>query len=594
MKKYLIVLDLDDTLLRSDKTISKYTKRILRKCQQLGNKIVVSTARSYIRTVDIANEINADYICAFNGNFVCNNKEEVIYNSSIPLESSSKAIIEMGEYTSSIINEGLYASFCTSREDVDFLDSKYASLQFISKYQSYKIIARCSPEEFYSFKVIAENHNLSITFSREKNTIRILPKNSDKWNGIKKLKELLGNEYCIMAFGDDITDLVTLRNADIGVRMANSISELIENVNFITDSNDCDGVANFLCHYYNLDEDKISYNNIKILDCSLRDGGHLNNSKFGKNLIKTTIKSLIDANIDIVEMGFLQDTEFDEDVAIYPEVAFANDVLKDIESKGTIISLLTQVDKFDISKLEPCNGKVKMIRVSFHSDLIEQGIQYCRMVKDKGYLCSVNPINFSQYSNDEIVSLITKVNEINPYVFSIVDTFGVLLGKDFRNKLNLVNHLLNRNINKGIHLHDNLNQAFSSAQMLIETNSSECQVIIDSSVAGIGRAPGNLNTELITYYINIIQNKTRYNLSNIYMLLENQIPILRNNLNWEKDFAYCISAFEKVHRSYAEYLLNQCCSLTDIERLIKMIPNENRARFNEGLISTLYDITKQS
>lgn len=44
MKKYLIVLDLDDTLLRRDKTISDYTKSVLKRCQELGNKIVISTA----------------------------------------------------------------------------------------------------------------------------------------------------------------------------------------------------------------------------------------------------------------------------------------------------------------------------------------------------------------------------------------------------------------------------------------------------------------------------------------------------------------------------------------------------------------------
>ncbi len=587
MKKYLIVLDLDDTLLRSDQTISTYTKTILKKCQQLGNKIVVSTARSYIRAVGIAKEINADYICAFNGNFVCTCNEDVIYNRAMPLDISKKAIEEFSQYTTSIINEGLYVSFCTNKDDINFLDSKYASLEFLSNVQSYKIIARCSPEEFYSFKAIANKYNLSITFSREKNTIRILPMNSDKWEGIEKIKGLLGKDYSVMAFGDDITDLNTLRKADIGVRMKNSVSEIIEAVGFITDSNDDDGVANFLCHYYNLEEDQINYDNIKILDCSLRDGGHLNKSRFGQQLIKKIVRSLISAKIDIVEVGFLQDADFDDDVAIYPSVSCANNFLTDVETNDTIISLLTQVDKFDISKLEYCSGKVKMIRVSFHADLIDLGMRYCEIVKEKGYLCSVNPINFSQYSSEQIVSLITKVNEINPYVFSIVDTFGVMLSKDFRNKLNLINHLLNRNINKGIHLHDNLNQAFASAQTLIETNSSECQVIIDSSVAGIGRAPGNLLTELIAYYINVMQKKERYKLENVYMLLEEQIPELKKSLDWKKDFAYCISAFEKSHRTYAEYLLSREFSLADIERFIKMLPGERRGRFNETIISEI-------
>ena len=86
MKKYLIVLDLDDTLLRGDKTISDYTKSVLKRCQELGNKIVISTARSYIRTVDFAKQINADYICAFNGNLVCTDNEGfALYFSRSPI-----------------------------------------------------------------------------------------------------------------------------------------------------------------------------------------------------------------------------------------------------------------------------------------------------------------------------------------------------------------------------------------------------------------------------------------------------------------------------------------------------------------------------
>lgn len=93
MEKYLIVLDLDNTLLHSDKSISDNSKAILEKCQKLGCKIVVNTARSYIRTIDFAKQINADYICSFNGNFVCDKYDNIIYYNHIP-ENNSRAVIE--------------------------------------------------------------------------------------------------------------------------------------------------------------------------------------------------------------------------------------------------------------------------------------------------------------------------------------------------------------------------------------------------------------------------------------------------------------------------------------------------------------------
>lgn len=588
MENYLIVLDLDDTLLHSNKTISEYSKAILKKCQELGCKVVVNTARSYIRTVDFAKQINADFICSFNGNFVCDSEDNVIYYNPISTEVSKNIIEELSRYTKRIVNEGLYGSFCTDKADVDFVDSKFASIKFVKNLQSCKLILQCEKEEYPSIKSLIEKFDLSITFSREKNTARVLPKGSDKWIGIQKIKSFLNGKYKVIAFGDDITDLETLINADIGVRMENSITEIIENVNFATSSNNDDGVAKFLCHYFNLEQSTVNYDNVKILDCSLRDGGHLNKSNFGYDTIKAFIEKLACANTDIIEIGFLQNTEFDRDCAIYPTVKDAEELLKDVDCKHSIISLLTQVNKFDISKLEPCCGKVKMIRVSFHSNYIDLGMQFCEKVKNNGYICSVNPINFSHYSKEEVVELVSKVNKINPDIFSIVDTFGVLLNNDFRNKLNLINHLLNKNIQRGIHLHENLNLAFSSAQTLIETNSIEGRIIIDTSVSGMGRSPGNLRTEAMEYYINQATQSNRYSMEYIYSLMENEILYLSKELDWKNNFVYGISAFEKTHRTYAEYLLSKRVPLKEVQKLIKLIPYENRGRFSESVIESIY------
>lgn len=253
-----------------------------------------------------------------------------------------------------------------------------------------------------------------------------------------------------------------------------------------------------------------------------------------------------------------------------------------------MISVLTQVDKFDISNLEQCSGKVKLIRVSFHSDLIDLGMQYCLEVKKKGYLCSVNPINFSHYTKEQVVELISKVNKVNPDIFSIVDTFGVLLNNDFKNKLNLINHLLNKNIQRGIHLHENLGLAFSSAQTLMETNSENGQIVIDTSVLGIGRAPGNLRTEIVGYYLNKVIKSKKYLMEYIYSLMEKEIPTLMETLDWHNHFAYSISAFEKTHRSYAEYLINKGVNLSKVQELIELIPSENRGRFNEKVIEQIF------
>ena len=79
----------------------------------------------------------------------------------------------------------------------------------------------------------------------------------------------------------------------------------------------------------------------------------------------------------------------------------------------------------------------------------------------------------------------------------------------------------------------------------------------------------------------------RYSMEPIYSLMENEIKKLKEKLNWDNNFAFAISAFEKAHRTYAEYLTNKGFSLQEIESLIKLIPFENKGRFNESVIEAI-------
>ena len=586
---YFIIVDLDGTLLNNKGKISSYTKRILADCKMCNNKIIISTSRSHKRTIEYANYIDADYISAFNGNFICDQKYNVIYHNSFPKKTSKEIIRILKQNNYDIISENLYSSFCTNNSDIDIIEDTTLTIsKAIESYDNYKFLVRGSKKDYD----IIKNKIIDladVSYDNKNHLIRILPKETNKWNGILKILEKQKKKYKTMVFGDDLSDLESLKNSDIGIRMENSSKEINDNIKFSTFSNNDDGVAKFLCNYFNLIHSQVNYENIKILDCSLRDGGHLNKSMFGKKTIENFIYKLIKANIDIIEVGFLEDCVYDSDVAKFPNVSSAEKLLSKYNSCNSIFSLLTQVDKFNINNLEKCSGKVKMIRVSFHDNLISDGIEYCKKVKELGYICSVNPINFSSYSNERVVDLIRQVNEINPDVFSIVDTFGMFLNKDFKNKLSLLNHLLNENIKIGIHLHNNLSQPFSSAQLLIENNTFKQDIIIDTSVSGIGRSPGNLKTEVMTHYINDLTNKRKYKLENIYSIMENEILRLKKHLNWEEDFAYSMTAFRRMHRTYAEYLLDKNLSYLQMEKILNSIPEENKGRFNEKIIKEYYE-----
>ena len=578
MSEYIIALDLDGTLLNNQKQISEYDKLVLKKCQEKGHKIVINTTRNYLRTVRYQEEINADYINCFDGNLVIG--KEIIYKNTFSNKTANKIIDKLIENGYEFLVELFNGTYRTRYEKYDIIDSYYFKPNTITIKDCFKFLVECDKDQILELSNLFSNENYKLSYDEENSFMRILPKDTDKFNGIKRiLKE--GDK--LISFGNDKEDYETLKNSFLGVKMQNSTRELL-NIIFTAKSNNESGVGNFLSNYFNFDINFFK-ENIKVLDCTLRDGGHINSSNFGKKNIKSIIKNLVKANIDYVEMGFLEDCKFNEDVSRYPTVESAEKFIEDIDCNNTCICLLTQVDKFDIKNLTKCDGKIKMIRVSFHSDLIDEGIRYCNEVKNKGYICSCNPINFSNYTNEEIIEFVKKINETDIDYFTIVDTFGLLLNNDFKNKVNLLSSLLKNSIKIGLHLHNNLSSSFSTAQILAQNKSKFSEIIIDTSLNGMGRSPGNLKTELLVYYINLSTNK--YNMHYIYKLIENEMKEIRKQYNWDNDFRYSISAFEKVHRTYAEYLIKNNIGLEDSCNIIRELPLKYRGRYNESIIDKI-------
>lgn len=580
--KYIISIDLDGTLLNDNKNISAYTLNVLKKCQKLGSKIMINTSRSYLRTLEISEMIKADFISCFNGNYICA-KDKTYYSNSFK-DDFCKELINIIIYNKiNVILECINGTYRNRLKDYKFMHSDYFDFKKLKIDSCFKILVTNKKDINY-FKELITNNNLVAEYDSINKLYRILPPFSDKLNAVKYISKLLGNKYKTISFGDDISDLNTLKFSDIGIKMENAHESLAE-IRFLTYSNNQDGVAKFLSNMFNLDM-KTNYDNVKLLDCTLRDGGHLNKSNFGYDNIIAIIKNLVKSKIDIIELGFLEDCLYDKNIARFNKVCEANNLLSSIDSDSTF-ALLMQVDKFDIGKLDKCCGKIKMIRVSFHKNLLTKAIEYCHIVKQKGYICSLNPINFSGYSNYEVVELLKIVNETSIDYFTVVDTFGILNNNSFSNKLSLINKLLRDDINLGLHLHDNLSSSFSTAQILMKENSRYCETIIDCSLAGMGRAPGNLKTELIMYYLNLFKNN--YEIKYVYKLLESVIRKFKEEYDWSQDFSYSISAFEKVHRTYAEFLKNKNINYQAIEKIIKAIPDESKDRFNEEVINSIYN-----
>lgn len=327
---------------------------------------------------------------------------------------------------------------------------------------------------------------------------------------------------------------------------------------------------------------------IKLLDCTLRDGGYINDWSFGEHTIRDILTKLIESGTDYVEVGFLRDCEYTPDKALYNNCSEIAKILP--ENRGrTKFTAMALHNKYSIDKLEPYDGKtIDAIRVTFHDYDIDEGLAYIRKVKEKGYKVFVNPINIMGYSDEMILKLLQKVNELQPYAFSIVDTFGSMMKEDLLRIYSLIEHNLSKNIVIGLHLHENLALSYSLAQDFISMKASDRECVIDASMLGMGRSPGNLCMELIMDYMNKRQSGY-YDVNPILDGIDDHIAQLKQIEPWGYNTAYAISAKYNLHRNYAEFLLDKGrLRAKQINQILGSIEDGKKTAYDEAYIEKLY------
>ncbi len=329
-------------------------------------------------------------------------------------------------------------------------------------------------------------------------------------------------------------------------------------------------------------------NDLKILDCTLRDGGYINNWNWGYRKARDIINTLVKAKVDIVEVGFLRNTEgYDPDITVCNTIEELNRLLPD-DCGNTMFSGMAMRSNYDINKLSPYSGTgIEMIRITAHDYDIAEGMDFAREVKAKGYKLSINPINIMGYSDKQLLWIIDQVNEICPYQFSIVDTFGSMKRRDLDRIVSIVDHNLDRSVRLALHLHENMSLSFSLAQKFLDKHLNR-SITVDGSLMGMGRIPGNLPIELIADYVNEYFDKN-YDIDFMLDAIQDHISPLKGETEWGYTPAYFLSARFNLHRNYAEYYLNKG-DLThrDIDCILSRIERKKATAFDAEYADSLY------
>lgn len=302
------------------------------------------------------------------------------------------------------------------------------------------------------------------------------------------------------------------------------------------------------------------------------------------------INALSKAGIEIIEAGFLTDMPHSRDCSLYSSEDEIRSVCGDIV-KSRIAAMIALGEKeTDPAKLPDSKDSViDIVRITFHNETeeMERAFRYARLLMEKGYQVCMQPVGTTSYTDIELVQLIQKVNELNPFAFYLVDTLGVLNKHDLLRFVYLIDNNLNPDIRIGFHSHNNLQMSFANTQEIIEFPSPR-RFIVDSSVFGMGRGAGNLCTEIVTDFINkTIERK--YDINPVLELIDEVLMPIYAATPWGYSAAYFLSASCGCHPNYSSYLMSrQTLHATSISAILSRIPPEKRAVYDEKVIENLY------
>lgn len=328
-----------------------------------------------------------------------------------------------------------------------------------------------------------------------------------------------------------------------------------------------------------------------LLDCTLRDGGYVNDWNFGSGSIKSIFSRLDCAGVDTIEVGFLDDRRpYDDNRSIYPNTASVEPVFEHMQKPKALVCAMIDYGTCKIENIAPASqSHIDAIRVIFKKHLQDEALAFIKQIKEKGYKIFINPVSVTTFSDEEMISLAKKINEINPYAVTIVDTYGLMHSDKLLHYCDVLDSVLNREIILGYHAHNNFQLAYSNTIAVME-HVKDRDVSIDGTLFGMGKSAGNACTELVAMYMNERFGK-HYDINQLQEAIDVDITKEFAKKQWGYRPMFYISALNECHPNYVSQLLDKkTLSVRQINEILSKLPRENDKNllYDKNLCEKLY------
>ncbi len=289
---------------------------------------------------------------------------------------------------------------------------------------------------------------------------------------------------------------------------------------------------------------------IKVVDCTLRDGGLVNNFAFTDEFVKDLYRTNIKAGVDYMEFGYKasKDIFSKEDYGKW-KFCEEEDIRavvgnNDFDLKIAVMADVGRTDyKNDILKKE--DSVIDMVRTATYIHQIPAAIEMIQDAHEKGYETTVNIMAISKVREDELQKGLELLAECDVDVIYLVDSFGAFYPEQIHSLTDMYMNVAEKHGKKiGIHTHNNQQLAFANTIEALVNGAS----LLDATVSGMGRGAGNCYMESLLGFL----RNPRYNLVPVMDFVQKYIQAERDKGNtWGYDIPYLLTGILNCHHSSA-------------------------------------------
>lgn len=327
----------------------------------------------------------------------------------------------------------------------------------------------------------------------------------------------------------------------------------------------------------------------QLLDCTLRDGGYVNDWEFGHANIIEIFERLVSSGVEYIEIGFLDERrEFDINRTIMPDTKCANQIFAGIDKGNSNVLAMIDYGTCSIENLQKCNETfIDGIRVIFKEHLRDKALAFCDEVQKLGYKVFAQMVSITTYTDEALKEYAECCNKIKPFATSMVDTYGLLDEEHLMHIYEILDKHLLPEIKVGYHAHNNFQLGFSNAKTFLAADTKR-DILADGTLYGMGKSAGNAPLELLMMFMNEKLGRG-YDITQALEAIDNVIMDIYHKQYWGYNSFFFLASSTQCHPNYVSYLVNKkTLSVKQINEILLKIVPEKKLMYDAKYAEKLY------